>query len=48
MEKIKSINAYDKEGKQFVVISTNDGKSYVVNMALVEYAIKHIRKVGAK
>lgn len=45
MEKIKSINCYEKEGKKFVVIGTNDGKSYSINFGLVEYALKNVKVV---
>lgn len=44
MEKIKSINAYIKNGKKFVVIATND-KTYSVNARLVEYALKNAKEV---
>lgn len=44
MEKIKSINAYIKNGKKFVVIVTND-KTYSVNAGLVEYALKNVKEV---
>lgn len=45
MEKIKSINAYIKNGKKFVVITTNDNKTYSVNARLVEYALKNAKEV---
>lgn len=45
MEKIKSINAYIKNGKKFVVITSNDNKTYSVNARLVEYALKNAKEV---
>lgn len=48
MEKIKSINAFKKNGKEFVVITTNDGKTYSINKGLVEYALKNVREVKSK
>lgn len=45
MEKIKSINCYEKEGKKFVVITINEGKAYSINIGLVEYALNNVKEV---
>lgn len=45
MEKIKSINCYSKNGKQFVVVTTNDNKTLVINRGLVDYALTHVKEV---
>lgn len=44
MKKIKSFNVYEKKGKKFAVIETDNG-AYVVNVALIEYALKNVRIV---
>lgn len=44
MKKIKSFNVYEKKGKKFAVIETDNG-TYVVNVALIEYALKNCRVV---
>ena len=48
MEKVKRFNIYEKKGKKFAVIETNEGKSYSVNVALIEYALKNIKVVKEK
>lgn len=49
MQKVKRFNIYEKDGKKFAVIETQDGQSHSVNVALVEYALKNIKKVkGSK
>ena len=49
MQKVKRFNIYEKDGKKFAVIETKDGQTYCVNVALIEYALKNIKKVkGAK
>lgn len=48
MERFKSVNVYDKNGKVFVVCETNDGKVYTINYGLLKYAIEHIKKVKEK
>ena len=45
MEKILNVNCYEKNGKKFIVLKGSDGKSYVVNVGLVEYAIKNSKVV---
>lgn len=45
MEKIKSINCYVKDGRKFVVITTPDGKTYSVNVSLVEYVLNNAKQV---
>lgn len=44
MMKINSINAYVKNGKKFVVITTEKG-TFVINYGLVKYALDNIQKV---
>lgn len=48
MEKFKNVNCYFKDGKGFVVFITNEGKTYSVNLSLLQYAIDHAKKVGEK
>ena len=45
MNKIQSINCYEKNGKKFVVIVTDDGETCCINASLVKYALEHPRQV---
>lgn len=44
MKKISSINAYDKNGKKFVVIKCGND-TYSINIGLINYALNNIKKV---
>ena len=46
--KVKRINAYRKNGKEFLAVKTEGGDTLFLNKGLISYAFQHVTEVKAK
>lgn len=47
-QKVKNVNAYEKNGKEFLAIKLENGDTVFVNKGLISYAFEHKHAVKAK
>lgn len=45
MKKFKSVNCYEKDGKKFLVLKTENGDAYSLNIGLLNYALNNPKQV---